>query len=79
MSIKTIPAGEFKAQCLRVMENVRTTREPILITKRGRPLAKLVPATTESDDFIGRLEGVVKITGDIEAPIETPEAWDAGH
>ncbi len=75
--MRKIAAGKFKAQCLKVMEQVRTTREPVLITKRGQPLAKLVPAEKASDDFIGRLEGVFTIVGDIESPIVPWEAWDA--
>jgi len=74
--MKKMAAGEFKAHCLAVMEDVRTTREPVLITKRGRPVAKLVPADRSADDFIGRLEGVVKIVGDIESPVDPPENWD---
>jgi antitoxin (DNA-binding transcriptional repressor) of toxin-antitoxin stability system len=49
----------------------------VLITKRGRPVAKLVPVDTGRDDFIGRLEGVIKIVGDIESPVEPPESWEA--
>lgn len=75
--MKRMAAGEFKAHCLAVMEDVRMTREPVLITKRGRPVAKLVPTDRSSDDFIGRLEGVVKIVGDIESPVEPPENWEA--
>jgi prevent-host-death family protein len=75
--MKKIAAGKFKAHCLKVMEQVRTTREPVLITKRGQPLAKLVPAEKTSDDFIGHLEGVVTIVGDIESPIVPLEDWDA--
>ena len=69
-------AGKFKAHCLTVMEEVRATREPVLITKRGRPVAKLVPPDTSSDDFIGRLEGIVRVVGDIESPVEPPESWE---
>jgi prevent-host-death family protein len=75
-TMKRIAAANFKTHCLKVMEDVRTTREPVLITKRGRPVAKLVPAETSSDDFIGRLEGVVKIVGDIESSVEPPESWE---
>jgi prevent-host-death family protein len=75
--MKKIAAAKFKAQCLKVMEQVRTTREPVLITKRGQPLAKLVPAERTADDFIGRLEGVFTIVGDIESPIVPLEDWDA--
>jgi len=73
--MKTIPAGEFKARCLTLMDDVRTTREPVVITKRGKPVAKLVPADEVSRDFIGRLEGIVRIVGDIESPVVPPEAW----
>ncbi|MGB6384556.1 MAG: type II toxin-antitoxin system Phd/YefM family antitoxin [Terriglobales bacterium] len=74
--MKKIAAGEFKARCLALMEDVRNTREPLLITKRGKPVAKLVPAETSKDDFIGRLEGVIRIVGDIESPIE-PGTWES--
>lgn len=76
-TMKKIPAAEFKARCLAVMEMVRATKEPVLITKRGRPVAQLVPPPASSDDFIGRLEGTVKIVGDIESPIEPLETWEA--
>ncbi|MGO8814511.1 MAG: type II toxin-antitoxin system prevent-host-death family antitoxin [Terriglobia bacterium] len=59
------------------MEDVRASRHPVLIAKRGRPVAKLVPVETGRDDFIGRLEGVVKIVGDLESPIEPLESWEA--
>ena len=42
--MKTMQAGEFKARCLKVMDQVQKTREPLVITKRGKPVAKLVPA-----------------------------------
>jgi prevent-host-death family protein len=75
--MRKIQAGEFKARCLTLMDDVRKTREPVLITKRGKPVAKLVPADDTGRDFIGRLEGVVRIVGDIESPVEPPEAWEA--
>jgi prevent-host-death family protein len=75
--MKTIGAGEFKARCLTLMEDVRSTREPLVITKRGKPVAKLVPVDNGKDDFIGRLKGVMKIVGDIESPVVPPEDWEA--
>ena len=77
--MKKIPAGEFKARCLTLMDDVNKTREPVLITKRGKPVAKLVPADRDRPNLFGRLEGIVKIVGDIESPIEPPEAWDANR
>ena len=77
MVMKKVAAGHFKAQCLKLMDKVEATREPLVITKRGKPVAKLVPIDSRRDDFIGRLVGKMKIVGDIESPIEPPEAWDA--
>lgn len=75
--MKTMAAGEFKARCLTAMDEVNKTREPLLVTKRGKPVVKLVPAEKPTKTFLGRLEGVMEIVGDIESPIEPPEAWEA--
>ncbi|MBV8207709.1 MAG: type II toxin-antitoxin system Phd/YefM family antitoxin [Acidobacteria bacterium] len=75
--MKTIAAAAFKAQCFTLMEEVRATHQPLLITKRGKPVAKLVPVDRGKDDFLGSLEGIVRIAGDIESPVEPPEAWEA--
>jgi prevent-host-death family protein len=75
--MKKIAAAEFKARCLALMEDVRSTREPIVITKRGKPVAKLVPLETKKDDWIGRLNGKFKVTGDIVSPVVPLEDWEA--
>jgi prevent-host-death family protein len=75
--MKKIAAGAFKANCLSLMDDVRATKRPLLITKRGKPVAKLVPVEDDMDDFIGRLKGVFRVVGEIESPIETPEAWES--
>ena len=77
--MKTMRAGEFKARCLKVMDQVRATREPVVITKRGKPVAKLVPLDRRGDDIFGCLEGVVEIVGDIESPVVAPEEWEANR
>lgn len=74
--MKTMAAGEFKAKCLKVMDRVSATREPVLITKKGRPVAKLVPVDPTARYFLGSLAGVIEIVGDIESPVEPPEAWE---
>jgi prevent-host-death family protein len=74
--MKAIPAGQFKARCLRIMDEVRTTREPVLITKKGRPVAKLVPADSQPEDIFGCLRHEIKIVGDIESPVTPLEDWD---
>ena len=77
--MKSMRAGEFKARCLRVMDEVRATRQPVVITKRGRPVAKLVPVDRRGDDIFGRLKGVFQIVGDIESPVVPPEEWEANR
>ena len=77
--MKTMRAGEFKARCLKVMDQVRITREPVTITKRGRPVAKLVPVDRRNDDIFGCLKGVMEIVGDIESPLVAPEEWEANR
>jgi prevent-host-death family protein len=79
VDMKKIAAAAFKAQCLTLMDDVRSTKQPLLITKRGKPVAKLVPVDTGEDDFIGRLKGVFRVVGDIESPIEPPEAWESAR
>jgi len=56
------------------MDEVRSTRRPLIITKRGKPIAKLVPAEPEEDDWIGRLDGKFTITGDIVSPTDEWES-----
>ncbi len=75
--MKKMRAAEFKARCLKVMDEVRATREPVVITKKGRPVAKLVPAETQPQDVFGCLAGIVEIMGDIEAPVVKPKDWKA--
>lgn len=77
--MKKMAAGDFKSRCMAVIESVQKTREAVLITKRGRPVAKLVPAEEAPRKFLGRLEGIVKIVGDIESPIEPADAWDVAR
>ena len=70
--MKTMPAGEFKARCLSVMDQVKKYRTPVVITKKGRPVAKLVPA-----DVFGCMAGTARITGDVEAPVLGAAEWEA--
>jgi len=75
--MKTVAAGYFKARCLKIMDQVRSTREPVTITKKGKPVAKLVPADEASDEIFGCLKGEVEIVGDILSPLVPPEDWEA--
>jgi prevent-host-death family protein len=73
--MKQIPSGTFKARCLAVMKRVQATGEPIIVTKRGTPVVKLVPVQSGKVDIFGFMAGKVKIVGDIESPI--PVEWEA--
>jgi len=70
MDEKRIHAAEFKANCLRLLDEVALQRRPITITKRGKPVAKLIPVETEAVSLFGRMAGSIKICGDIIDPIE---------
>jgi prevent-host-death family protein len=68
-------AGSFKANCLAVMDEVQAKHETVVITKRGKPVAKLVPLNTETDEIYNFLAGKGTITGDIVSPAISPEEW----
>jgi prevent-host-death family protein len=74
-TIRTVSATEFKNRSLALLREVHQLRERVLITKRGKPVARLTPAG-RAPGFIGRLRGIIKIVGDIESPIMPPEAWE---
>jgi prevent-host-death family protein len=76
MKTKTIPAGAFKARCLAIMDEVQAKREAIVITKRGKPVAKLVPVEKEKDDIFGFMKGKLTVLGDVVSPIIDPADWD---
>ena len=70
-----MPAGEFKANCLAVMDEVKAKRESVVITKHGKPVAKLVPVNSEKDEIFGFFSGKGSITGDVIAPALSSEEW----
>lgn len=74
--MKKMAAGSFKSKCLAVMDEVRAKREPVLITKHGKPVAKLVPLNAEKDEIYDFLAGKGAIVGDVIAPALSPEEWD---
>ncbi len=73
--MKQMPAGEFKTHCLRIMTHVRATGEPVVITKRGTPIVKVVPVASEKDNLFGFMAGEFKIVGDIESPVTPLKHW----
>ena len=73
--MKKIAAGLFKAQCLSLMDEVQAKRETVVITKRGKAVAKLVPVGAEEDEIYGFLAGKGTITGDIVSPALSDKEW----
>ncbi|MGD0090457.1 MAG: type II toxin-antitoxin system prevent-host-death family antitoxin [Planctomycetota bacterium] len=71
-----VAAGEFKTKCLKLMDTVRDTGEEVVITKHGKPVAKLVPATKKKPrSLYGCMKGSVTYCGDIISPIDVE--WEA--
>ena len=68
-------AGSFKIHCLSVMDEVQAKRETVLITKHGKPVAKLVPADKGVDDIYNFLAGKGTIVGDIVSPAISLDEW----
>ena len=73
--MKLMRASVFKARCLSVMNDIQATGEPVIVTKRGKPVVKVVPVKPEQDDIFGSMADEVKIVGDIESPVVPLKAW----
>lgn len=65
MKQSTLNATEFKAKCLRFLDEVAEHGNTLVITKRGRPIAKVIPITSPRESWFGRWDGIAKIHGDL--------------
>jgi prevent-host-death family protein len=76
--MRTMTATSFKAGCLAVLDDVERTGEPVVILKRGKPVAQVVriPARRERRPQDG-LRGTVEILGDVTSPVVPADAWNA--
>ena len=72
---RIIKASEFKAKCLKLMDEVAENGEEIVITKNGKPVAKLTAFRKPLESWFGRDRDILKITGDIISPIDVE--WEA--
>ena len=73
----TIQAGEFKAKCLQLMDEVNTKHISIIITKHGKPVAQLIPIDATPQSFFGCLKGSVSINADLTQSLD--EHWEANE
>ena len=76
--MEKINASDFKARCLAILDSVHSTGEPVLILKRGRPVAQLLRVTEDGEQHPqAELEGTVVILGDIVGPALPEEHWES--
>jgi prevent-host-death family protein len=76
--MEEIAISKFKATCLAVLEKVKKTGQPILVTRFGHPVAQIIPpATTKQVRKFGTMAGTVEILGDIVGPLTDISDWDA--
>ena len=77
--MESIPVSKFKATCLAVLQRVKRTGRPVLITRFGQPVAEVIPPrrTASKSDWLGGMAGRLDISGDIVGPAAQAEAWAA--
>ena len=73
--MKQMRASAFKSRCLSVMKEVQATGEPVLVTKRGTPMVKVIPAKSGEDDLFGFMSGKFTVVGDVESPVLPLKSW----
>lgn len=73
---RSLKASEFKAKCLELMDEVQQRQIEVVVTKRGRPVAKLVPVNETPESPFGFMRGTVLSGGDVVAPND--EEWEPG-
>jgi len=78
-SIQEIAISEFKAKCLSLLDQVSKTKTPLRVTRRGKAIADVIPASSETEErsWIGSMSDGVEITGDIVSPVIDTETIEA--
>lgn len=78
--MRTIAAGEFKQRCLSLLDEVGTSGESVVVTKRGKAVAQLTPVSPgQQDDWRGAMRAQGHVNGDLVAPAVAPDDWAALH
>ena len=77
MVMKEVAISEFKAKCLAILDEVQKTKQPVRVTRRGKPVAEVSPPSPmRPKDLFGFMKGSVEILGDIVSPAGDPEDWE---
>jgi prevent-host-death family protein len=75
--VNEVSISEFKAKCLSLLDQVHKTKQPLRVTRFGKPVAEVVPPSTEpSTDWIGSMKDEIKIVGDIISPANDAAEWE---
>jgi len=76
--MKEVAISEFKAKCLSLLDQVQKTKKPILVTRFGKPIAEVIPASPKAvaGDWIGSMKGTFEILGDIVSPADDEQDWE---
>jgi prevent-host-death family protein len=72
---KTVPATEFKSRCLALLEEVRETRQPLVVTRHGKPVVEISPYALKDDALVNPLKNSIVLQNDLISPLE--ERWDS--
>lgn len=77
-AMQEVAISEFKAKCLALLEQVRATKQPIRITRFGKPVAEVTPANVVMDreEWFGSMKNTMRITGDIVSPANDEDEWE---
>jgi prevent-host-death family protein len=73
-----ISAAKFRSNCFKILDQIKLTHKEVIITKRGKPVAKLVHIVqpNEKDPLLGSMEGLVETIGDLTEPVIDSDAWE---
>lgn len=79
--MEEVAISEFKAKCLALLERVRKTKQPIRVTRFGKPVADVVPPSpvAEPGDWLGTMAETIEIVGDIVSPVMEEDDWEAAR
>jgi prevent-host-death family protein len=78
MMEETIPISKFKATCLSLLDRVKKTGQPVIVTRKGEPIAQVIPppAPKKTGSWLGSFKSTGKITGDIISPVMEEKDWE---
>jgi prevent-host-death family protein len=76
--MREIAISEFKAKCLALLDQVQKTKQPLCVTRFGKPIAEIVPASPPPSrtDWIGSMKDTIEILGDIVSPANDEDEWE---